>query len=99
MKSLDQVLDEVTLTYRSDYDALVGWPQGLADALDWACESGTCNGEGESEDDPQDGEYHGWAKWERVEQSKCGGRDLYIECGYCGAEYRYDDTGNLLEVF
>jgi len=62
------------------------WPEGLADALVWECESSLCNGP--ETDDLGEPAYHGWPKWGRLER-----RDhvvtAHVECGHCGVETTY----------
>jgi hypothetical protein len=62
------------------------WSHDLDAILDWYCESGICSGESDG-----DGEYHGWAKWQRVEREQVGHAitSLTIECGHCGWERQY----------
>lgn len=61
----------------------------LADALEWECSS--CR------------EDVGWADWTRAERTVKPDEEgrlvaspitIYVECGHCGADYRYDAEGN-----
>lgn len=60
----------------------VGYNQ-LTDALDWSCAS--CRDE------------VGWPDWNRIEKSAQGEITMHVECGHCGALYRYDETGEVLD--
>lgn len=66
-------------TDRPDYPGGVAWPEGLADVLGWECPS--CRPE------------VGWVKWQRAERTAQGVR-LYVQCGHCGSETEYDETGS-----
>lgn len=67
---------------RPDYGPGVeaAWSNTLDSIVDWECESSICN----PEDEDEDGESHGWPKWQRIERGP-DGLIASIECGHCGS--------------
>jgi hypothetical protein len=94
MNTLTAILaDAATLTFkpRPDYgpDVEAAHSHTLASRVGWECPSDICQGTADPSPwdvEADNGEYRGWAKWERIE------RNLFthhvnvavVECGHCG---------------